>query len=138
MDSLLLRINASFSVFCFFSFSSFLFLLLLQNGTFTSNEGITQLNGYLYFLGNCNGTTACLSRIIERDAVNGAFHTSMEYFTGLGDAEGWKYNIHLSSSLFTSPFTGGTLKYHGQNGIGWYVFLCQAYDDKVSREQRVE
>ena len=119
-----------FTCFLLFSFSS-------QNGTFTSNEGITQLNGYLYFLGNCNGTTACLSRIVERDAVDGAFNT-MEYFTGLGDAQGWKYNIHLSSPLFTSPFTEGTLKYHGQNGIGWYVFLCQAYDDKVSREQRVE
>ena len=72
MDSLLLRINASFFFFIVFFLSSFLFVLT-QNGTFTSNEGITQLNGYLYFLGNCNGTTACLSRIVERDAVDGAF-----------------------------------------------------------------
>ena len=59
-----------------------------------------------------------MSRIVERDAVNGAFHT-MEYFTGLGDAQGWRYDVHLSSPLFTSPFSEGTLKYHGENGIGW-------------------
>jgi hypothetical protein len=107
------------------------------NGTCTQNQGLAQQDGYLYLMGNCNAARACLSRVVEKEVVgvavggdkeSGANTTlPMEYFSGFNVSnEGWTRDIDHSSSLFASPFTEGTLKHHPR--IGWYVFLCQAYD----------
>jgi hypothetical protein len=47
------------------SWTSTSYRLPNTNGTFTMNEGVGQFDGYLYFLGNCNGTAACLSRYVS-------------------------------------------------------------------------
>jgi len=101
--------------------------LPFTNGTFTSNEGIAQMDGYIYMMGNCNGTTACLSRVLEETITSG-YNFTIEYFSGKD--KGWSIDVNQSSMLFQSPFSEGTLKYNEH--IGWYVFLCQAYDAYVT------
>ena len=101
------------------------------NNTLTFNEGIGQLNGYIYLMGKCNATSACLSRAIEKDLIhsNEEISTNVEYYTGSKDDQGWSSDISKISSLFEHTFTEGTLKYN--NILGWHVFLCQAYDSYI-------
>ena len=106
--------------------------LPFTNNSFTSNEGIGQMNGYLYMMGKCNGTSACLSRVIEKDiaaaTTNDSIHYTIEYFSGPNNGI-WSSNASDSTVLFTNLFTEGTLKYN--HYIGWYIILCQAYDSFV-------
>ena len=69
-----------------------------SSSTFTQNEGLAQMNGYLYLLGNCNGTTACLSRVAEREVVDvaqskggGTEQLHMEYY---GGEQGWMKDLY--------------------------------------------
>ena len=76
--------------------------LPFTNNSFTSNEGIGQMNGYLYMMGKCNGTSACLSRVIEKDiaaaTTNDPIHYTIEYFSGPNNGI-WSSNASDSTVL---------------------------------------
>ena len=96
------------------------------------NEGIASEGSYVYLLGNCDGSAA-MARVLDQHAVTLSLD-HMQFWAGTD--QGW-VTVNSSSTLlagtvaklFDSPFTEGTLKYSPE--LGWYVFLCQAYDSEV-------